>query len=154
MLKFIIADLQEGVRVPVEGAYDPKAIDVEFSDMNYPSPILIKGWIEKNANTLRFDGRLATSVKQTCGRCLKETVRNLVEDFEWVYETDGKESIDPTDNIRELLILDHPLVYLCKENCKGLCPVCAKDRNENPCKCQQTGYHSFPVIKKKSKKES
>lgn len=153
MLKFFLADLQEGVRVEVEGQYDPKNIDVEFSDMNYPAPILIKGEVEKSAGTLRFEGILTTQVRQTCGRCLKENIKKLSENFDWIYETEGKEVIDPVENIRELLILDHPLVYLCKENCKGLCPVCGKDRNENPCKCQQTGYHSFPIIKKKSKKE-
>lgn len=153
MLKFIIADLQEGVRVPVAGEYDAKTIDIEFADMSYRSAICVEGEIEKSGNTLRFQGVLTTRVNQTCGRCLKENDRDVREDFDWIYTTDGKESIEPVDNVRELLILDHPLVYLCREDCKGLCPVCGKDLNENPCKCRQSSYHSFPVIKKKSKKE-
>lgn len=153
MLKFILEDLKDGVRVPVEATYDPKALDIEFSGMSYPAMIQVKGGVEKTGNTLRFEGTLTTQVKQTCGRCLKENVQNFNEEFDWVYETGGKEFIDPEEDIRELLVLEYPALYLCKENCKGLCPVCGKDMNENPCKCPQTGYHSFPVVKKKSKRE-
>jgi uncharacterized protein len=155
MLKFLIADFKEGVRVPVEGEYDPKSIEVEFPDFRYTEPVRVKGFAEKNSNTLRFEGTLTTRLLQTCGRCLKEKQTHLCENFDWIYETEGKEIIDPLDHVRELLILDRPLVYLCKENCKGLCPVCGTDLNENTCKCRQSGYHSFPVIKKlNSKKES
>ena len=39
MLKFLIADFKEGVCVPVEGEYDPKNIEVEFSDFRYGEPV-------------------------------------------------------------------------------------------------------------------
>ena len=25
--------------------------------------------------------------------------------------------------------------FLCREDCKGLCPKCGKDLNDGPCKC-------------------
>ncbi len=155
MLKFLISEYKEGLRVPVEAEYDPPKIEVEFPDFRFSVPVRLEGFAEKNANTFRFTGVLTTRIRQTCGRCLRESEADMREDFDWIYETEGKETIDPLDNVRELLIFDRPLVYLCQENCRGLCPVCGKNLNENTCKCRQSGYHSFPVIKKlKPKKES
>ncbi len=37
--------------------------------------------------------------------------------------------------IRELILLALPMKPLCRENCKGLCPVCGKNRNTEKCDC-------------------
>lgn len=154
-MKFILSDLKEGVIVRVAGAYDAKSIDVEFPDMLFTKPLAIEGQIEKSAGTLRFQGQLTTSIRRTCGKCLKETEGTLSLDFDWIFDLTGKDVVEPVENVRELVILEHPLVHLCKPACKGLCPVCGIDRNEVTCKCKEIGYHSSPVIikKEKSKKE-
>jgi len=41
------------------------------------------------------------------------------------------------DAIREQVLLSVPLKVLCRENCLGLCPVCGKNRNTEPCGCAQ-----------------
>lgn len=154
-MKFILSDLKEGVSVQVQGTYDARAIDVEFPDMLFTKPLSLEGQVEKSAGTLRFQGLLTTSIKRVCGKCLKEAEESLPLDFDWIFDLTGKEVVEPVENVRELLILEHPLVYLCAPACKGLCPICGIDRNEAVCKCKDTGYHSTPVIIKteKSKKE-
>jgi uncharacterized protein len=37
--------------------------------------------------------------------------------------------------IRAAVILELPLILLCKEDCAGLCPTCGANLNENPCAC-------------------
>ncbi len=154
-MKFILSDLHEGVSVEVRGSYDAKTIDVEYPDMLFTKPISLEGRVEKSAGTLRFQGLLTTAIKRVCGKCLKEAEESLPLDFDWIFDLTGKDVIEPVENVRELLILEHPLVYLCKPACKGLCPICGIDRNEAVCKCTDTGFHSTPVIikKEKSKKE-
>lgn len=154
-MKFVLSDFKEGVSVKVQGTYDPKTIDVEFPDMLFTQPLLIEGAVEKSAGTLRFQGDLKTSLRRTCGKCLKEADERISLEFDWIFDVTGQEIVDPLENVRELLILEHPLVYVCKVSCKGLCPVCGIDRNQATCKCKENGYHSSPVIirKEKSKKE-
>jgi uncharacterized protein len=154
-MKFILSEFDEGIRVPVEGSYDAKQIEVEFPDMLYTEPILLKGEAEKSPGMLRLEGTLTTAVRRICGKCLKEMAEKLSFDVDWIFDLSGKEEIDPLENIREILIVEHPLVHLCKENCKGLCPYCGGDRNEVACNCKENGYHASPVIikKEKSKKE-
>ncbi|HOW58851.1 MAG TPA: DUF177 domain-containing protein [Candidatus Omnitrophota bacterium] len=154
-MKFILADLKEGVLSAVEGSYEAKSIDVEFPDMLYTQPVQLTGHVEKGGGSLRFQGILKTAIRRSCGKCLKEISEGLERNFDWFFETAGKEEIDPLENVRELLIFEHPLVYVCKANCRGLCPHCGIDRNEGTCNCKENVYHSTPVIiqKEKSKKE-
>ena len=39
------------------------------------------------------------------------------------------------DVLREQVLLAVPLKVTCREDCKGLCPVCGKNRNTEPCSC-------------------
>jgi uncharacterized protein len=39
--------------------------------------------------------------------------------------------------IRAAVILELPLILLCREDCAGLCPVCGVNLNENPCSCAE-----------------
>ncbi len=150
-MKFLLSDFEEGLAVPVEGSYEAKAIEVEYPDMLYTAPILLKGEAEKNPGILRFQGVLTTTVRRFCGKCLKEKIDKLSCDFDWIFDLSDKDTIEPLENVRELLILEHPLVHLCREECKGLCPHCGVDRNEVTCNCKGNGYHASPVIIKKAK---
>jgi len=57
--------------------------------------------------------------------------------------------IDLKDIIEEMIVLEIPIRYLCKEDCKGLCPKCGKNLNQKSCACSGTKGHSqFAVLKK------
>ncbi|MBE2254377.1 MAG: DUF177 domain-containing protein [Myxococcus sp.] len=45
---------------------------------------------------------------------------------------DGK-TIDLDPIVREQVLLALPVTVLCREDCKGLCPTCGQDLNENDC---------------------
>lgn len=38
--------------------------------------------------------------------------------------------------VKEIILLLIPMKPLCDENCKGLCPVCGKNRNKEICECK------------------
>lgn len=45
---------------------------------------------------------------------------------------DGK-TIDLDPIVREQVLLALPVTVLCRDDCKGLCPTCGQDLNENDC---------------------
>jgi uncharacterized protein len=49
------------------------------------------------------------------------------------YEGDG---LELKDVFREYVLLTLPLQRVCREDCKGLCPVCGHSRNQSECQCQ------------------
>lgn len=46
------------------------------------------------------------------------------------------EEIDLAEIVREIIVLDIPIRYLCSEDCKGLCTSCGQNLNEKTCSCQ------------------
>ncbi|MSR76910.1 MAG: hypothetical protein EXS63_01600 [Candidatus Omnitrophica bacterium] len=137
-MRIILADYKENGIHPVEVNYDAKTLDLEFVDFKYSKPIHLAGTIEKTDDVLVFRGLLSTEVDQMCGRCLEHTLGAMNESFDLFYDIKEKTEIETIDDLRELLILDHPLTFLCSEECKGLCPQCGTNLNVATCKCQLT----------------
>jgi|SRR5579871_555829 len=48
---------------------------------------------------------------------------------------DGR-TIDLDPILKEQVLLALPMNVLCREECKGLCPMCGKDLNEGQCACE------------------
>ena len=94
------------------------------------------------------EGKLAALTQLACSRCLKDFWQPINIDFTEMFSVhlagnpgdelgeqqlpaDG--SIDLTPIIRDYAILDIPISQLCAEDCKGLCPVCGMNRNQEDC---------------------
>ncbi len=134
-MKILTSTLRDGCPKAVHHEYDPKKLDLEFVDLSYSARLVLDGTLEKYLNTLTFRGKLTSRVNHLCARCLKGVEEPVEEPFELIYDIKGKEEVDALDDLREILILDHPIRFLCREDCRGLCPCCGKDLNEGPCPC-------------------
>lgn len=132
-----LAEYTEGVAVAVSGTYESKGLDLEFVDLHYTAPIVLEGTVERGPDTVSFRGTLKSTIEQICGRCLKKVEGPVQETFSFYYEIQDKDVIETIDDLREVLILDHGAVYLCSEDCRGLCPQCGSDLNETGCGCSK-----------------
>ena len=60
--------------------------------------------------------------------------------------------IDISGSIDACIFENLPTQPLCREDCKGLCPVCGTDLNENECNCEVEVYDPrFAIFRKLSK---
>jgi uncharacterized protein len=124
-------------------------------------------------------GTVEATADLQCSRCLKHfpfPVRDAAMDFDLLpegslqqaaeHELDRSEldaefyrddEIEPSDFIREQVILALPMVPVHDADCKGLCPRCGADRNERSCSCEQQEApereHPFAALKKIIKPE-
>ena len=48
------------------------------------------------------------------------------------------EDIDVDELILNEILVNFPAKILCQDDCKGICPVCGKNRNIEPCSCDDT----------------
>jgi uncharacterized protein len=107
---------------------------------------------------IRVSGHLSVQMEVDCDRCLEQGLIPLDTDFEMLYrpvsEGYGEEiSVDESeadlgfyqgdgieldDVLREYILLALPMQKLCKDDCKGICPVCGQNRNQVDCKCKTT----------------
>lgn len=95
-------------------------------------------------------GELSCSVRMQCSRCLDPVDKQLVlpfeEQFRIVEHDDAEdddvavpvtgERIDLAPFLTEELLVQLPYAPLCSEDCKGLCPKCGSNRNEQSCGCK------------------
>lgn len=103
-------------------------------------------------------GQLATVLEVNCNRCLEAfdlpVSIEMEEEFKSRIDlrtgahlpvTDEEEAatlidahhiIDLQEVVRQDLLLALPLNPLCREACKGLCPICGANLNEGPCECE------------------
>jgi uncharacterized protein len=81
-----------------------------------------------------------------CGRCLTDFVQPLHWEFTELYAfhkktvsesdvlllpEDAQIELEPV--LRDYALLEFPIKPICKEDCKGLCPVCGQNLNERDC---------------------
>jgi uncharacterized protein len=55
-----------------------------------------------------------------------------VDEEDYLIEVD---EVDLAPLVHDAVFLDLPLAPLCREACRGLCPTCGVDRNEETCDC-------------------
>jgi len=138
-----------------------EAGQLEFASENLEqvTPLHAVGSAEMLKNTggeLRIQGRYTVELKAQCDRCLVEARFPLDAGFDLFYqpasniardeeiEIDEGEAeigfyehggLELEDILREQILLALPMQRVCSENCKGICPVCGKNRNQSDCDC-------------------
>ena len=128
-----------------------------LSDVGFPSPMKVNGNITNTAGYMRMTLTMSVDYEARCARCLspvtgeftldlEKTVapRNLLGDLdedkldEFAIIEDGFLDID--EQLREQIEMEFPMRFLCREDCKGLCPKCGKNLNEGECDCDHTDF--------------
>ena len=97
---------------------------------------------------VKIEGNVTLSFRTGCDRCLEEvtTVLELVFDRTAAPGTSADEEADElslADDCRldvEAFVHDEILIHwpakiLCKDDCRGICPVCGQNRNIRECGC-------------------
>ncbi|MGH2452514.1 MAG: YceD family protein [bacterium] len=105
-------------------------------------------------------GEVGTAVTLTCARCARPFLHRLVGVFREGYrpgagEAESKAGAEPgewrgrgavvlplaaphldvTEVVRQHLVMAVPMAPLHRPDCRGLCPTCGADRNEEACAC-------------------
>ncbi len=98
---------------------------------------------------LELKGSIEVVFADKCGRCLEDV--NVPVSASFVYSVVKPDGFHEQDEDGELfmdgynldadaliyneLLMSLPMKVLCREDCKGLCPVCGSNRNHGECGC-------------------
>ena len=142
--------------IPEEGlsVQSAAALPEPFSDAAWALDDLSL-FIEKDEVDVLVRGHITATVPQVCGRCLERfPFRVDAEvDVRLVPRPAAKEEIELASHDLELdfyaedllnlaqlveteTTLELPMKPLCREGCRGLCPVCGGNRNLVGCQCE------------------
>jgi uncharacterized protein len=83
-----------------------------------------------------------------------ESSSEMMDQDDELYICTG-DRVELAEMLREHVILSMPMQPLCHEQCRGLCPVCGGDRNEQACSCvQETQKNPFAILQERWKKSN
>lgn len=112
--------------------------------------------IDESTDEIRVGGHIKVTLQYACDRCLTPVDLPIDEDFELIYQpppeaTPGQEleihgedidvgfhdgeGVELNVVLQEQVLLTMPSRALCKEDCKGLCPSCGVNLNNETCNC-------------------
>jgi uncharacterized protein len=147
------------LKAPI-GAVQEKVIDEDISawqdDLGCVSPAAGMVRLLRTDAGILVQGRIGTTIRLTCSRCLAEFVVGLQTAVEEEFRASGQfatdhrtsdEAADPAlqiddqhtldlrEVVRQQLLLALPLHPVCRPECAGLCSQCGQDLNDGPCGC-------------------
>jgi uncharacterized protein len=126
----------------------------EVRDFRLTSPLAVDTTYYRAGDDLFFAGRIHADLEGTCARCLEPFDLTVDEPAQFVLVPTPKEGperqlseddlalsfysgeeIDLGPLFTEQVILTLPTRALCREDCRGLCPRCGVNRNNETCEC-------------------
>ncbi len=122
--------------------------DIGFLDGIDSGKAYASGIVTNHSGLILLEGEIKTDLTVFCARCGKEFAYSepiklfakitdkLANDDEDEFIIMENFAVDIDEIVRSALILEAPSRYLCKEDCKGLCPKCGCDRNLRDCGCE------------------
>ena len=130
---------------------DLSLTDYEINGENPISELHFTGDVINRADVVSLSGKASFVYSAPCDRCAEPTVRKYCYDISHVlvnrleneddFEDDAvlteNMQLDLDDLIRSDIILLLPAKFLCKEDCKGICPGCGKRLNFEECVCKK-----------------
>ena len=133
------------------GATLPFSFEADLSELPFygetplHDPVRVDGTLYNRAGILGVRETIHYAVDTNCARCTKplhvektveidqiiaDEVQNEEDDDILLIEND---TVDAGEIARDAVIFDMDMVHLCREDCRGLCPVCGADLNEGEC---------------------
>ncbi|MFU0833073.1 MAG: DUF177 domain-containing protein [Oscillospiraceae bacterium] len=130
------------------------SMDLSSTELNgtfpFVSPVTVKGTVESRDGSARLKANVSFDFSIPCDRCAERIDRHydytfshiLVRSVENSKDKDRfieipDEKLDLDKLMREDILLELPSKFLCREDCKGICPTCGKNLNEGPCGCKK-----------------
>jgi uncharacterized protein len=139
------------------------------------APVSLAFDIFKDKDQFRLIGSVKTTLELPCGRCLESFPLDVDAHFDLRYQPHSEnagehereieeddlttafyanEEIDLGHLMREQFYLSLPMKPLCRDDCRGLCPVCGTNLNRTNCECKRAWEDPRFAALKALKRES
>lgn len=146
-------DLHEIIDVPGRSVrfqceLDAERLRVPALEAFY-GPVTAQGTVKNTAGILELVCDVDADAAVRCDRCGTVFRRRMTPRFTAVLQADAEDvdsedvfplegdGVDAADVAETCFILSMDQKFLCREDCRGLCPTCGKNLNDGPCGCKK-----------------
>jgi len=156
MMKIQIGGLSEGVH---SYRFQTNAPELGLQG-GFKQEVLVVATLDRTSSQILLKAQVQTTSTVSCDRCAGDFECPISASYQMYYVHEGTESsaIDPTEvqlipsgvgfidiaeDVRQTVLLGIPLKLLCSENCRGLCPRCGTNLNNESCTCRNDEENSL-----------
>lgn len=122
--------------------YNPSQnLILSLPEGSFCGPVKVNAYVELEGKDVYADVEITYLISCLCSRCLEDAKAEINYSYSAKYSLFEEEDcylyksgkVDLTSSVNEAIIVSQPTVVYCKEDCKGLCPVCGANLNEGDC---------------------
>ncbi len=144
--------LSQERRMILEGIFEAQTVELPGVQCKVLRPIEVKMVVVMAKDGVVVGGYARTVLEHPCDRCLKPVQVKINGTIEALYKPINEapkekeeelqslrnvlyyssDKIDLSERIIEAIVIDAPMRVLCKPDCRGLCPHCGTDLNDDP----------------------
>ena len=148
-----VSDTVLDLKKLIEGSAASAEFDVTVDTSGVSADVVsgtarAQGRVTDHSGLLLLEGTVVPDLRAICGRCgnefgyntpielrakITDKVADSADEDEFVIMSDC--AVDIEELVRTALVLELPTRFLCREDCKGLCPKCGADLNCGECGC-------------------
>ncbi len=136
-MKINITHMQDNKSFVLEEDVQPASLDLDIGVMHFKQPLQLKIEAWKSEDDLTINAHVEGERTFQCSLCLEDFNNLFEKDFTLHYDIKGQDSVVIDPEVRDEILLDHPIRVLCKDSCRGLCPDCGANLNNGPCRCSK-----------------
>ena len=159
---FFDIQVLERRKIAFDQGFAPGSVDLLDPSIRQVGDLRVAGVAElvdpAGVREIRVRGELTGELELNCARCLQpmrvaiqgpldlfyRPMRQIARDEEVeiteaetevsFYEGKG---LELADVVREQVLMQLPMRKVCRDDCRGLCPICGRNRNVESCDCRQ-----------------
>ena len=135
-MKIALNSFKNNNSLVLEEEINPEDLDIDIGIMHFPDPLRLKVEAWKSKDDLTVEAHVEGERNFTCSLCLEEFNNLFEKDFTLHYDIKGRDSVTIDQDVRDEILLEHPIRILCSPDCRGLCPFCGANLNNEICNCK------------------
>lgn len=135
-MNIALKQLKDNKSLVMEEEISPEDLELDIGVMHFPQSLKLSIEAWKSGDDLTVDVHIEGVRNFTCSLCLEEFDNVFEKELSLHYDIRGLESVTIDPDIRDDIILDHPIRVLCKPGCRGICAFCGTNLNEEKCNCK------------------
>lgn len=133
---------------PIDVTLDVKSFTYDSEKYTIVDPLTLKGELVMDSSIISLNAELKGTIELVCSRCLQKFPYRIDLEINEKF-TDNPENkddevifinnyeVDINEIVENNIILSLPIKKLCREDCKGLCPICGTNLNISTCNCHE-----------------
>ena len=125
---------------------DPREFGELGAEFKLASPVAVTIEFSVGGSQLLMACQVSGKWDAPCSRCLAPCAEGLSAAVDETYPI-GAEKINAKEDIRQAILLSMPVKPLCRQDCKGICALCGKNKNQVDCDCAPPRTSPFSKLK-------